>query len=129
MNVNFFSDNYLIELALQEIQKLCKKQQSEHMIDIISGNAGGILALLDLYKLINEENLLKLSIILGNDLVDNAINEPYGWSWNYKKSGVANAQHNLTGFSHGAAGIGYSLLELFNKTDNKKFLEADYQCF
>ena len=39
------------------------------------------------------------------------------------------AQHNLTGFSHGAAGFAYSLLELFRKTDDHKYRLAAEEGF
>ena len=39
------------------------------------------------------------------------------------------SSNNLTGFSHGAAGIGYALLELYAITKELKFLMAAENAF
>ena len=39
------------------------------------------------------------------------------------------SSNNLTGFSHGAAGIGYALLELYDITKELKFLMAAENAF
>jgi lantibiotic modifying enzyme len=49
-----------------------------------------------------------------------------GYSW---RSPDFPNQRNLTGFSHGTAGAGYALLELFEATDDSKYLIAAEQAF
>lgn len=117
-------DNMLFEKGSKELQRLSKDFKSKHLFDIISGNAGAIPPLLDLYEDTKDSLYLDFAIELGKELIKFTKKRKYGWSWNYADSGVAYALHNLTGFSHGSAGISWSLLELFCKTDDKTFLEA-----
>ena len=39
------------------------------------------------------------------------------------------SSNNLTGFSHGSAGIGYSLMELYHKTKENRFLDSAGKAF
>ena len=103
--------------------------KKNHLKDIISGNAGSIPVLLKLYDLFDEEWNLDLALYLGNDLLSTAVKEPRGWSWGSNANGVEHIQHNLTGFSHGAAGIGYALLWLYTKTGKKEFENAAKRAF
>ena len=98
-------------------------------MDIISGNAGAIPALLEMHNYFHEKTLYDLSLYLGNELVSSVIKNKKGWSWNSMVNGIQLTQQNLTGFSHGGAGIGYSLLELFQKTNKKEFLDGAEQAF
>ena len=112
-------NDVLIEKGITIFNKLISKKENEHLMDIISGNAGTILAALEIYDLLQEQEYYDFALSLGNELIKTAIKNKKGWSWNYRANGVRSI-HNLTGFSHGTAGIGCSLLELFHRTDNKK---------
>jgi lantibiotic modifying enzyme len=81
-----------------------------------------------MYKVLHENKIFELAMKLGDELLSSSTQEKVGLSWNSKVNGV-DSQHNLTGFSHGAAGIGYSLLELYLNTDRKKYREAAEQAF
>ncbi len=124
-----FKNNTLIEQASEELFRLDQDMVTEHLMDIISGNAGAIPALLEIHKIFHSEKILDLAVRLGNELVSSAVNEPFGWSWDHRVNGIQSSLHNLTGFAHGAAGIGYALLELFNQTDKKEFLNAAEYAF
>lgn len=119
----------LVDQGMGIFKKLSLNKKSEHLMDVISGNAGAIPALLEMYDYFHEKMLYDLSLHLGNELVSSAIKNKKGWSWNSIVNGVQLTHKNLTGLSHGAAGIGYSLLELFRKTDKKEFLEGAEQAF
>lgn len=114
-----FRDNSLSERAMDIILNL-RVENAKNLIDIMSGNAGAIPVLVKFYDEFQESKMLELAISLGKQLLSLATKEKIGWSWNLEVSGVS-AYHNLTGFSHGAAGIGYSLLEFFNKTGQEEF--------
>lgn len=102
----------------------------EHLMDMISGNAGAIPALLHTYyNLLHDEEIFDLAVNLGNELISCAIREPFGWSWDHRVNGVTFAKHNLTGFAHGAAGVGYGFLELYHMTENQDFLDAAEKAF
>jgi type 2 lantibiotic biosynthesis protein LanM len=78
--------------------------QSERSLDFLSGIAGAIPALLRLYKWSGDENLLARTIDCGHRLIP--------------------VYSNVPGFSHGASGIGYALLELYEASNREEFFSA-----
>lgn len=119
----------LIEGALKIVQRLYKDGSSCNLLDMISGIAGAIPSLVKIHQISGEPYVLDLAMNLGDKLLSSATKEQYGWSWDYKASGLQSAMHNLTGFSHGAAGIGYALIELYNVVEKKEYLEAARAAF
>jgi type 2 lantibiotic biosynthesis protein LanM len=130
IGVTLNNDEFLEKSLDIVYNNLYTKFQHEHLMDIISGNAGAIPALLHIYfNLLHDEKIYDLALKLGGELLSCAVKEPFGWSWDHRANGITSAKHNLTGFSHGAAGIGYGLLELYNMTEKKDFLEASEKAF
>ena len=119
---------YIIEKALEILNKLYNKFQATHLMDVISGNASGIPILLEMYRFFKDGKIIELADTLGDELIDTAIKESYGWSWDNRVNGIISSSNNLTGFSHGTAGIGYALLELYNVTKETKFLRSSRKC-
>lgn len=109
----------LLELAMRETR-------DGHELDLLSGSAGAIAALVVLRDILEDESLLDLAIQLGDDLLRAASKTDVGYSW---RSIASSSQRNLTGFSHGAAGVGYALLELFSVTRKREYLKAAEQAF
>ena len=122
-------NDLLLNRAISILKNLSKDTKTEHFMDVISGNAGAIPALLEMYDVLREQTLYDLAVNLGNELLQFAVKDSSGWSWDHRANGIESAEHNLTGFSHGAAGIAYSLLELFRKTDNSKYRLAAEEGF
>ena len=89
--------------------------------DIIYGKAGSIVSLLTLQNMFDDD-VYELTIKLGNRLVMNAEKSFTGYSWKSPKE--VKSRKNLTGFSHGTAGISYSLFELYNVIKKPQFLDA-----
>lgn len=89
--------------------------------DLLGGRAGGILALLALHELGVEEATPARAVTLGEELVTGAERDRMGWSW---PSLAAPEDRNLTGLSHGAAGIGLALLELERAGGGARFGSA-----
>jgi lantibiotic biosynthesis protein len=122
---------WLLEEALDIFRKLAeRKNKDKHLMDIISGNAGSIPALLEMCDIFDEkETFFDLALYLGNELISLAVKEQVGWSWDWRSNGLKAVQRNLTGFAHGAAGIGYCMLRLFDKTKITEFRDAAEQAF
>jgi lantibiotic modifying enzyme len=80
--------------------------------------------LLDIYQKHPEDFLLELAIRHGEHLLATARKNEFGWSWN-----TMDTQRDLTGFSHGTAGIAWALLELHGKTGEQRFRDAAEEAF
>jgi hypothetical protein len=78
-------------------------------LDVISGAAGAIPALLEMAPSLGAFPALRLASKLGDELVALAHREPQGWSWN---SRLPTRSRNLCGLAHGASGFALALLEL-----------------
>jgi lantibiotic modifying enzyme len=63
---------------------------------------------------------------LGEELQETAVQFEDSYSWN---TSTPLRERNLTGFSHGTAGIGYALLELYNVTGNMSYRRAGELAF
>ncbi|BAY28958.1 lanthionine synthetase C family protein [Nostoc carneum NIES-2107] len=88
-------------------------------LDVIAGSAGAILGLLSLYRATGNENILLNAIACGQHLINNR----------YSEAGTTRAWQTLgkiplAGFSHGAAGIAYALLQLYKFTQDSAYLAA-----
>ncbi len=89
--------------------------------DLIAGRAGGILALLSLDQLGATSGTLERAVALGHDLLAAADRDESGLSW---ASPAFPEQRNLTGLSHGAAGVAVALLELHRASGEAGFRAA-----
>ncbi|NEX19927.1 hypothetical protein G3480_06300 [Thiorhodococcus mannitoliphagus] len=88
--------------------------------DIIGGAAGGILALIVIDALTADALSLDLATELGHWLCGTAEYTENACSW---KSPTVQAQNNLTGYSHGTAGVAHALAELFVRTGERCFAD------
>lgn len=93
-------------------------------LDVVSGSAGAIAVLLYLRRHTPSGRLLEAAIQHGDFLLAEAWKEESGWSWK-----TTEAARNLTGFSHGAAGIGWALAELYAATQQDRFRAAAREAF
>jgi type 2 lantibiotic biosynthesis protein LanM len=96
----------------------------DKVLDIIAGSAGLILSLLACYHANgNNREVLDRAVHCGNHLLKNRVTTPSGLkAWNTMDSTSSSAP--LLGFSHGAAGIAYALLKLYQVTGNSEFYDA-----
>jgi lantibiotic modifying enzyme len=101
-----------------------------HELDLIGGNAGAIPALLSLSQIPVWRSCRAVAVALGEELCQTATCQGNAWVWNAEKAyGVSVGTIPLTGFAHGAAGIGLALLELNAATGRTDFLEAGRAAF
>ncbi|OTX87122.1 hypothetical protein BK726_17325 [Bacillus thuringiensis serovar londrina] len=115
----------IVHDAMNHLKNFMKVKQEKQKFDVISGRAGAIVAIRILTELMNDKSLFNFALCLGEELIQAADKTENGYSW-----GTGNANHqNLTGFSHGTAGVGYALLELYKATDNSSYREAAENAF
>lgn len=93
-------------------------------LDVISGSAGAIAMLLLARRRTQNALFLEAAIQHGDLLLAEASREERGWSWR-----TIEGTANLTGFSHGAAGIAWALAELFAVTHEVRFRSAAMEAF
>lgn len=89
-----------------------QKQISEGLIkaDLLSGYTGNLLVLTLLYHHSRNEEVLALINLLLDRLITEARVSKTGLKWDYHAS--KKAYDSMTGFSHGASGIAYVLMQL-----------------
>ena len=89
--------------------------------DLLSGTAGTLAILPILSARFADERLLDFAMELGDCTLQRAQRSEKGLSW---RSSRSQRYPNLTGFAHGAAGIGHGLLELFAATGFDRYREG-----
>lgn len=94
--------------------------------DLLSGRAGAVVGLAVLYEMRGHDLYLDVAIRLGNELVQSADRSRLGWSW---KADTRLKHPNLTGLSHGSAGAGHALLELYRLTGEATYAEGAVEAF
>lgn len=90
--------------------------------DLLAGCAGAIPLLL-------RASMPDAAVLLGDHLLATAARDDAGWSWGEFGTPGVKQKGNLLGFSHGAGGIGWALLELHHATGEARFREAGEGAF
>ena len=108
------------------VAELARADAAQAGLDVTSGAAGAIPLLLGLRRRWPDLGLLELAVRLGDHLLAAAHRGDAGWSWD--TIGTP-GQRDLTGFSHGTAGIGWALLELDRVVALGRFRRAAEQAF
>ncbi|MHB8158077.1 MAG: type 2 lanthipeptide synthetase LanM family protein, partial [Desulfocucumaceae bacterium] len=114
---------------LEVAERLARSITSEHIesdrgFDIISGDSGLLLGLLELYGAQKSQALLDSAIKCGNHLLKSRTPSEAGYLAWKSKSISTQKEQPLTGFSHGAAGIVHALGRLYRVAGDKRFLEG-----
>lgn len=109
----------LQQQGLAIVKTVQEEKIDSHEIDIISGAAGSISALLKLYYAVHDEVFLQMAVKCGDFLIANATQTDTDWSWK-----TVDPNYALTGYSHGASGIASALLELYATTKNEIYWHA-----
>jgi type 2 lantibiotic biosynthesis protein LanM len=92
---------------------------TDRKLDLMYGTSGTLLGLLTLYDQTGDQKVLDKAILCGQHLLKNQISID-----NYPKAWQTLEEKPLTGFAHGAAGIIYALLRLYDITQDKAYLKA-----
>lgn len=111
----------LIQRGLQEMSGLQDCAPEPHLLDVINGSAGLIPVLLAVAMQYDQTELVALAQRHGKHLLQLAQKNEMGWSWDTMQ---VKGQANLTGHSHGVAGVITALLELHAVTGESEFKHA-----
>ncbi|MBW4508806.1 MAG: type 2 lantipeptide synthetase LanM family protein [Scytonematopsis contorta HA4267-MV1] len=117
---SFLNEPMLLEDAQKAVSFITADViAADKKLDTVFGASGAILGLLALHKVTNDPQVLEIAIACGHHLLNNRKLSTTGYqAW------PTIDEKLLTGFSHGAAGIAYSLLKLYAVTKNSIFLDA-----
>ncbi len=97
--------------------------------DVLAGPAGAIPILLRAHRgLGGPASFLDAAVRLGDHLIAIADRSDAGWSWGEIAPG-SKQKGRLLGFSHGAGGVGWSLMELWNVSRQERFRQAAGEAF
>jgi len=108
-----WNDQGLADLATRFAVRGMNHLRDDEDLDIIGGAAGFLLA--NLIHGTTEE-----ALTTGDFLLEKADREGAGIAWRTR----VGPETPLLGFSHGAAGIAYALVKLYEATSERRFLEA-----
>jgi len=112
----------------QDIKKLTKTLAAakieQSSIDVIEGLGSGLPALISIQKITKSKSLKNKIREAGERLVCIAEQGLGGVSWN---TSASDSDHNLTGFSHGTAGIAAALFKLSSWSKEKQFATTAMQ--
>ncbi len=97
-------------------------------VDYLGGAAGCIVPLLALAGTLGQPALGDRALELGESVAAGADRRVDPWQWPVR-AGAIEAARPLTGLSHGAAGIGISLLELGHASGRSDLIEAGQHAF
>jgi hypothetical protein len=116
--------------AARIVERIHALRESPHLLDLLSGSAGAIIALLDLARFSACDAERNVAVVLGDELCGAAERRGAMRFWNPERaSGPQVASAPLTGLSHGAAGFALALLSLYQATGTARFLEAAREAF
>jgi len=116
-------DESLVDLAERVAAPLGPEIDADPYLDVVGGSAGCLAALLVLHSRRPSGPALAHAVRCGEHLLARARRMEHGWGWILDKPGLV----PLGGFSHGAAGISWALLQLAAATGDERFHEAALQ--
>jgi class II lanthipeptide synthase len=122
-------DQQLIDRGLAIAESLAGGDLSQQELDVLAGVAGAITPLVSIYHRYRRDCLLDFAIRCGKRLIRTARRSDLGWSWPSLQAAAAEPQRDLTGFSHGAAGIAWALHEIYRETGGARFRQAAEAAF
>jgi type 2 lantibiotic biosynthesis protein LanM len=123
---HLWQDRSLLELAVRLSHELPGPIDADTHFDVLSGSAGLIPVLLGLGHQTDGQGLEHAGRC-ADLLLRHAVEDGDTLSWPLTDPGEAAA--NLTGFSHGAGGIGWALIQLGSLLDHLDYIDAGRRAF
>lgn len=100
-----------LEYAAKHCRITAENLAFDSQFDIVGGNAGAIMAFLNMYDFRKESCYLEMAEAAAEELLKHAVSAETGIGWKSISNGAL-----LGGFAHGCAGIMYSLARLARYT-------------
>lgn len=117
-------DPVYLEYAAKHCRITVRNLPSDNQFDIVGGNAGAIMAFLNMYDFQKESCYLEMAEVAAEVLLKNAVSAEKGIGWKSISNGAL-----LGGFAHGCAGIMYALARLAEYTGKSRYLDAAFRAF
>jgi hypothetical protein len=121
-----FEEPALVRSGIRLANRLDLRLHRKEEFDLLSGSASAVVGSLALARLLERESWVERAVQFGNRLVRSANKRRNGYSWRGQDFPSA---RDLTGFSHGTAGAGYALLELYVATNDGVYRDAADRAF
>ncbi len=118
------SDMQFLKMMEKHCQVLSLIITGDRMYDVLEGNAGTIMVLLNAYELTKNEQYINWAKNAGEWLLNQVTKYENGMGWVHPLVGKA-----LTGFAHGASGIMMALLRLSFVTREKRFADTAWEAY
>jgi len=116
--------NDLFEGAVRIAELIDHAVEADEDYDLMSGCAGAIPPLLNLYDMTGNSRAIETALHCGRHLTASALPQAHGVGWMSKYERAP-----LVGFAHGASGIGCALLELAAASGYPCFADVAYAAF
>jgi len=114
-----WQDRSLLQEAEDLVKYLPELIEKDEKYNLMDGAAGCLASLLSLYSVAPSEQTLQVARLCGEHLLVHSQIRPEGPVWE-----VQQQEGPLSGFSHGVAGIAWSLLRLAEASGEKRFHAA-----
>ena len=115
-----WQDTGMLAEATELASRVRELVDEDAEFDVLSGSAGAIAVLLGLHAVAPSQAVLDAAVHAGDHVLAGAARLPVGIGW----AKEAAAGRVLSGFSHGVAGVAWSLLRLFAATGAARFADA-----
>jgi type 2 lantibiotic biosynthesis protein LanM len=112
-------DELIADAKLAALRIRPDQIENDNRLDAMNGAAGAIPGLLACYAATGEPAVLARAVACGRHLLQRRQLDKFGF-----RTWPTLDKCHLTGFSHGAAGIAYALLQLYKVTADAEFYEA-----
>jgi type 2 lantibiotic biosynthesis protein LanM len=110
--------------AVEALMRLSKDAEKDDLLDIIAGSAGACGVLLAAHALRPDARLVDAAVRRAEHLLAKRVELASGHGWPSRNSSAP-----LTGFSHGAAGIGWALMRVGHLANREDFVAGGIKAF
>jgi class II lanthipeptide synthase len=113
-----------LDRVIDTLPRFAGDVAKDSILDVIGGSAGTCGVLLAAHRLTGEAGLLQSAVRFAEHVLAKRIECETGYGWPSR-----NSRAPLTGFSHGAAGIGWALINVGHCADRPDFVRAGMKAF